>query len=369
MRLRSTAPPTLRPTDTPSRGSSSPLPRAGTRRRRGGGSRASAPRGRRDRTRRCGRACCACRAARGRALRAAASLRREPLAALVAAALEQRAAGARAHAGAEPVGAGALALLRLVGALHERRRRVAGQAPAAKHSGRAGARRGTPCCPRTPVAQHVRHTTRGLSRPRPGRRRADAARSPSRHPADAFPAICGVPSSASVGARPRAAGRRYIAPPRARSTGLRRAAAGTTPSQITPTAARRAAVRPCPNTSQPLQTTTWPHLARRPPRTPRRGPGPHLPHLARAARARRRAAAPASSCAPPTTSAPGSRSATCRCSPAPRAGSLGSDAELEIVDDDWARRPTTSTPTPPRRWPARPATRASSTRSTPSSSS
>ena len=50
---------------------------------------------------------------------------RQPLAALAAAALEDRSPAARAHARAEPVRAGPLALLGLVGALHRRSRRVA----------------------------------------------------------------------------------------------------------------------------------------------------------------------------------------------------------------------------------------------------
>ena len=47
--------------------------------------------------------------------------RRQPLATLAAPALDDLAAAARAHAGAEPVGPGALALLGLVGPLHDRR--------------------------------------------------------------------------------------------------------------------------------------------------------------------------------------------------------------------------------------------------------
>src|ERR687893_2874137 len=48
------------------------------------------------------------------------ALNRQSLAALVAAPFEDDASRAGAHAGAEPVGTGALALLRLVGALHVR---------------------------------------------------------------------------------------------------------------------------------------------------------------------------------------------------------------------------------------------------------
>ena len=81
--------------------------------------RASGPRGRRARTRRCATAGGAC-GAHGRPSR----LGGEPLAALVAAALEHVPAGARAHARTEPVGAGALALLGLVGALHREEPRV-----------------------------------------------------------------------------------------------------------------------------------------------------------------------------------------------------------------------------------------------------
>ena len=112
-RLRSTAPPSLRPTETPSRGASR-HPRAGTRRPPGGGWRASGPRGRRDRTHRCGTACGACDA-RGPATGPYGVSRLRPLSRRR---LSKRRARARAHAGAEAVAAGALALLRLVGALH-----------------------------------------------------------------------------------------------------------------------------------------------------------------------------------------------------------------------------------------------------------
>src|SRR3712207_6300206 len=69
--------------------------------------------GRRARTRRCATA------ADGGAHRPRRRpLDRQPLAALVATALEDETAGAGLHARAEPVRAGALALLGLVGALH-----------------------------------------------------------------------------------------------------------------------------------------------------------------------------------------------------------------------------------------------------------
>ena len=115
-RLRSTAPPTLRDTDSPRRGRSADGVRervehqVAVRRR----------------------AALAVDALELRAARQAAAAGRraasshvnphasggESLAPLVAAALERQPAGARAHAGAEPVRTGALALLRLVGALH-----------------------------------------------------------------------------------------------------------------------------------------------------------------------------------------------------------------------------------------------------------
>ena len=88
-------------------------PRAGRRRRRGAGSRASGPRGRRGRTRRCATAGGAC-GARGRPSAYGVS-RLRPLSRRR---LSSRAARARAHARAEAVGACALALLGLVGALH-----------------------------------------------------------------------------------------------------------------------------------------------------------------------------------------------------------------------------------------------------------
>src|SRR5262245_33804972 len=69
-------------------------------------------------------------------------LGREPLAALGAAPPQHVPAGARAHAGTEPVGAGALALLGLVGPLHGDRNRRAGNARAPRAEGtRQGSRR------------------------------------------------------------------------------------------------------------------------------------------------------------------------------------------------------------------------------------
>ena len=112
-RLRSTAPPSLRPTETPSRGVVVVV---------------------RARERVDDQVAAGVRAALAvDALELAAAgqpaalaartvghrrLGGEPLAALVPAALQQLAARARAHARTEPVGAGALALLRLIGALH-----------------------------------------------------------------------------------------------------------------------------------------------------------------------------------------------------------------------------------------------------------
>src|SRR5215210_2649976 len=96
-----------------------PLPRAGRCRARGSGCRPSAPGGRPARTRRCGTGA---RVWGGRAARWGAAGRPpsdgQLLATLRAAALQRDAAGARAHADTEPVRAGALALLGLVGALH-----------------------------------------------------------------------------------------------------------------------------------------------------------------------------------------------------------------------------------------------------------
>jgi hypothetical protein len=66
-------------------------------------------------------------------------LRSEPLAALVPAALQHPATTPRAHARPEPVGAGPLALLGLVGALHEWRSRGHGEArPRPGQSTRSG---------------------------------------------------------------------------------------------------------------------------------------------------------------------------------------------------------------------------------------
>ena len=86
--------------------------------------RASGRRGRRGRSPRCaraGRACGARPSSRpwGRPRSSTSHrLRRQPLAALAPAAPDHVAARARAHPGAKPVGPGALALLRLLGALH-----------------------------------------------------------------------------------------------------------------------------------------------------------------------------------------------------------------------------------------------------------
>jgi hypothetical protein len=93
-------------------------PVAETRAARGSGSRASAPRGKHDRTPRSSTDGGASRGGHRLPRRGQPWLRSQACAALVAAALEHRPAGARAHTRAEPVGAGALALLGLVGALH-----------------------------------------------------------------------------------------------------------------------------------------------------------------------------------------------------------------------------------------------------------
>src|SRR4051794_23539693 len=85
-------------------------PRAGTRRAPGSGSPSSAPAGTRARTRRCATGVGAWRPPR--------ALHRQALATLAAAPLEHDAPRAGAHAGTEAVGAGALALLGLVGPLH-----------------------------------------------------------------------------------------------------------------------------------------------------------------------------------------------------------------------------------------------------------
>ena len=121
------------PTETPRRGASSVAPRAGRRRGRGGGSRASGPRGRRDRTRRCATAGGACGAAGGRRRRAA-TLDVRRLRPLSRRRLRTCRPAARPHPRTEAVGAGALALLGLVGALHEdagRQGTTAGRATAA----------------------------------------------------------------------------------------------------------------------------------------------------------------------------------------------------------------------------------------------
>ena len=114
--LRSTAPPTLRLTEIPSRSSPSAPSRSarGTRRGRGSGSRASGRRGRRGRSHRCatgGRASCARVIGVAYGVRRLRPLRRRRR-------ITSRPA-ARPHPGPEPVGACALALLRLPGALHE----------------------------------------------------------------------------------------------------------------------------------------------------------------------------------------------------------------------------------------------------------
>src|SRR5215218_163568 len=80
------------------------------------GSSATAPRGRRDRSRRCVTSARAC-AARP----ASPPSRREPLATLAAPALDDLSAAARTHPRAEPVSAGALSLLGLIRPLHDRR--------------------------------------------------------------------------------------------------------------------------------------------------------------------------------------------------------------------------------------------------------
>ena len=93
--------------------------RAGTNRGRGSGWRASGRLGRRGRTRRCARAGVAGgESRRVDRCRDRPRLRGQPAAALAAPALQDMTARARAHASAEPVCPGALALLGLVGALH-----------------------------------------------------------------------------------------------------------------------------------------------------------------------------------------------------------------------------------------------------------
>src|SRR5262245_15800385 len=102
-----------------------PPPRAGTHTARGSDCPSTGPAGTRARTPRCATA------GDGEEARANAALQSDrggaggphasdgqALAALVAAALEHEPAGTRAHTGAKPVGAGALALLGLIGALH-----------------------------------------------------------------------------------------------------------------------------------------------------------------------------------------------------------------------------------------------------------
>ena len=144
-RLRSTAPPTLRDTDRPRRGPSLGVrrPRAGRREHEVAVRRASGPAGRRARTRRCATAAAAWPRGDAAVTRRRHGSDGQPLAALVAAALERQAAGARAHARAEPVGAGALALLGLVGALH--RDRVADASDTAREYTRGSC---TPACTR-----------------------------------------------------------------------------------------------------------------------------------------------------------------------------------------------------------------------------
>src|SRR6185437_1775052 len=92
-----------------------PRRRAGTRRARARGPRASGPGERPGRNRRCATASPARPADEppGRP-----PSHRQALATLGAAALERESAGAGLHAGSNAVGAGALALLRLVGAFH-----------------------------------------------------------------------------------------------------------------------------------------------------------------------------------------------------------------------------------------------------------
>ncbi len=106
--LRSTAPADLAAHRDPEPRALGRLRRAGRSRGRGSGTRGSGPRGRRGRTRRCAKGGGACEP----------SLRGEALAALAAPAAQHVAARAGPHAGAEPVRAGPLALLWLVGALH-----------------------------------------------------------------------------------------------------------------------------------------------------------------------------------------------------------------------------------------------------------
>ena len=100
----------------------------------GSGSRARFPRGRRGRSPRSATGAGAS-APRRRPL---PSLRGEALAALAAAALDDRPAAAGTHAGAEPVGPGPLALLGLVGALHRSVSRQYTDAPSGRPRGLSG---------------------------------------------------------------------------------------------------------------------------------------------------------------------------------------------------------------------------------------
>ena len=126
-RLRWTAPPTFRDTDSPSRGgrlvSLAAREHVAARAR---GRRASARGGTRGRNRRCATASSA-RPADERPARPPSH--RQALATLGAPALEREAPGAGSHAGTKAVRTGALALLRLIGAFHGSRPRRAGLQP------------------------------------------------------------------------------------------------------------------------------------------------------------------------------------------------------------------------------------------------
>ena len=172
----------------------------------------------------------------------------EPLAALGAAALEKRTAGAGAHARAEPVGAGALALLWLVGALH------------------------------------------GCARARVQDRRRDA-----------FPAFCGPPPGVP---RPRRSFRRCtLARPRA--AGARFVPLGPSSVKTDRRAPEEGRDRPCPHSQTRFGTPSAASSA---------GRRPISSSTSGSSRSSwRPSGTPPSTSARPSTSAPRSPSATCRC--------------------------------------------------------
>ena len=91
-------------------------------------------------------------------------LRREPLAALGAAAPQHVPAGARAHARTEPVGACALALLGLIGALHrDRDRRAEDGCSRRERRVHDGARSGRPVTPSTLFSRNAGNPAGGAA--------------------------------------------------------------------------------------------------------------------------------------------------------------------------------------------------------------